>query len=417
MKNTLPGIILISLGVLVSQHARAQDDYFRDLESPREIAPVVQLNPQQDEHYNLAVGPLRLNVAAGVGMEYNDNVNLSEHDRQSDFIFRPSLNLDSVWQLSDLNTLRFSIGLSYAKYVNHPEYDTRGVLFSPNSELALTVMVGEVAITLRDRFSYQEDPYAIPTISNQAVFRRYENLAGIQADWDINSITHLTVGYDHYNLWAIDDPALEEASHSIDTVFIRPSVKVAPTVTLGLDASASYIQYDQSTFNNADSILVGPYIDWAITDSTRLYVEGGYQDYLDEGGGSIGSVGDNNSYYIKSELDNRLSDYFNQRLSFSKTIEAGYTSQYYELWHVEYAADWKLTPSLVFDPVLFYEHYRSSGGVTENGDRFGTDLGLRYILTPSVTLGADYRFVLNSSNIPDTSYYQNLVLLSLFYNF
>ena len=79
MKNTLPGIILISLGVLVSQHARAQDDYFRDLESPREIAPVVQLNPQQDEHYNLAVGPLRLNVAAGVGMEYNDNVNLSEH--------------------------------------------------------------------------------------------------------------------------------------------------------------------------------------------------------------------------------------------------------------------------------------------------------------------------------------------------
>ncbi len=97
-------------------------------------------------------------------------------------------------------------------------------------------------------------------------------------------------------------------------------------------------------------------------------------------------------YYIKTEFDNRLSDYFNQRLSFSKTIEAGYTSQYYELWHVEYAADWKLTPSLVFDPVLFYEHYRTDGGATENGDRYGTDLGLRYILTPSVTLGADYRF-------------------------
>ncbi len=100
----------------------------------------------------LRSGPLRFNVAAGVGIEYNDNVNLSDHDRQSDFIFRPSLNIDTVWQISDMNTLRFSMGLSYAKYFDHSEYDTRGVLFSPNSELAMTIMVGQVSITVRDRF-------------------------------------------------------------------------------------------------------------------------------------------------------------------------------------------------------------------------------------------------------------------------
>ena len=404
------------MALLASPRASAQDDYFRELESPKEIAPVVQLDPQQDEHYNLAVGPLRLNLAAGVGLEYNDNINLSDHDRQSDFIFRPSLNVDTVWQLSDLNTLRFSMGLSYAKYFQHTEYDTRGILFSPNSELAMTVMVGQVSLTVRDRFSYQEDPYAIPTISNTAVFRRYENLAGVQADWDMNSITHLTLGYNHYNLWAIGD-TFAESSHSIDTVFLRPSLKVAPAASVGIDASASFIQYDNNVFNNGKSILVGPYVDWALTDSTRLYAEGGYQDYLSDGGGEIGNVGDNNSYYIKTEVDNRLTDFFNQRLSFSKTIEAGYTSQYYELWHVEYAADWKLTPDFTFDPILFYEHYRASGGATENGDRFGTDLGLRYTLTPSVTLGADYRFVLNDSNVVDSSYYQNMVLLSMFYNF
>jgi len=397
--------------------AKAQDDYFRDLESPREIAPVVQLNPEQDTHYNLAVGPVRVNVAAGVGFEYNDNINLSDHDRQSDFIFRPSLNIDSVYQLSQLNTLRFSIGLGYAKYLDHSQYDSRGILFSPNSEIAMTIMVGQVDVTLRDRFSYQEDPYAIPTISNVTDFRRYENLVGAQADWDMNSLVHLTVGYNHYNLWVIDTPTLDEASHSIDTVFVRPAYKIAPTVTVGLNASASYIQYDTSLFNDAASILVGPYVDWSITDATRLYVEGGYQDFLDEGGGSIGNVGDANSYYVKTELDNRLTDSFNQRLSLSRTIEAGYTSQYYELLHVEYAADWKLTPDFVFDPVFFYEHYTASGGVSETGDRFGTDLGLRYILTPSITLGGDYRFILNNSNGPDTNYYQNLVLLSLFYNF
>lgn len=415
MKYSLLGILLASIALLIPRHARAQDDYFRDLESPREIAPVVQLNPQQDEHYNLAVGPLRFNVAAGVGLEWNDNINLSDHDRQSDFILRPSLNIDTIWPISDINTLRFSIGLSYAHYFDHSNYDTRGVLLSPNSELAMTIMVGQVAITVRDRFSYQEDPYAIPTISNTAVFRRYENMAGIQADWDANEDTHLTIGYDHYNLWALDE--FKEASHSVDTVFVRPSVKVAPTVTLGLDVSGNYIIYNEDTFNDGVSVLAGPYVDWAITDSTRFYLEGGYQDFIDEGGGLIGNVNDNNTYYIKTEFDNRLSDYFNQRLSFSRTLEAGYTTQYYELWHVEYAADWKLTPSLVIDPVLFYEHYSTSGGIAENGDRYGTDLGIRYLLTPSVTLGADYRFILNNSNIPDSDYYQNLVLLSLFYNF
>lgn len=377
---------------------------------------MVQLNPEQDSHYNLAVGPVRVNVAAGVGVEFNDNINLSDHDRQSDIIFRPSLNIDTIWQLSEMNTLRFSIGLSYAHYFDHSQYDTHGILFSPNSELAMTILVGQVDITLRDRFSYQEDPYAIPTISNTAVFRRYENLVGAQADWDMNDITHFTLGYNHYNLWVLGSD-FAEASHSIDTVFLRPSVKVAPAVTLGADASASYIQYDKDFFNDATSILVGPYVDWAVTDSTRFYGEAGYQDFLSDGGGTIGDVGDENSYYIKAEFDNRLTDYFNQRLSFSKTIEAGYTSQYYQLWHVEYAADWKMTPSLVFDPVLFYEHYTSTGGAAETGDRYGTDLGLRYILTPSVTLGADYRFILNNSNIADSSYYQNLVLLSLFYNF
>jgi hypothetical protein len=416
MKCILPGIAAVTIGLLLAPRAKAQDDYFRDLESPREIAPVVQLNPEQDTHYNLAVGPLRLNVAAGVGLEFNDNINLSDHDRESDIIFRPSLNVDTVWALSDLNTLRFSLGLSYAKYFQHPEYDTRGVLFSPNSELALTVIAGEVTLTARDRFSYEEDPYAIPTISNTAVFRRYENLASIQADWDMNPITHVTLGYNHYNLWVIGNE-FTEASHAIDTVFLRPSVKVAPTVTVGVDASASYIQYDTSFFNDGTSILAGPYVDWALTDSTRFYAEGGYQDFLSNGGGAVGNVNDENSYYIKSEFDNRLTDSFNQRLSFSKTIEAGYTSQYYQLWHVEYAADWKMTPSLVLDPVLFYEHYTTSGGAAETGDRFGTDLGLRYILTPSVTLGADYRFVLNNSNLADSDYYQNLVLLSAFYNF
>ena len=76
------------------------------------------------DQYNFALGNFRFGIAAGVGIEWNDNINLSEHNRESDFVFRPVVNIDSEWRLSDLNTLRFNVGLSYAKYFDHTELDT-----------------------------------------------------------------------------------------------------------------------------------------------------------------------------------------------------------------------------------------------------------------------------------------------------
>lgn len=393
----------------------AQDDYFRELESPRQISPVVQLNPQEEERYNLLIGAVRFNLAAGAGLEWNDNIALSDNNRQDDLIFRPSLQLETVWPISELNTLRFSLGLSYAKYFEHSEFDTRGVLLSPNSEIALTMHVGNVAITFRDRFSYQEDPFDVPVLSNVATYRRFQNLVGVQAEWAVNPTVTFTTGYNHYNLWT-HDSEFEAFDRTIDTVYVRPAVKVAPSTSVGLNASASWVRHTQEILNDGTSYLVGPFVDIGLTETTRVYLEGGYQHFSFDDNGLVLDTEDSNSYYFKGEIDNRISENLNHRLTFSKTTETGFNSNFYDLWHAEYAADWRLTPSLAFDPVLFYEHYETSGN-GEEADRFGTILGLRYVVTPSVTLGADYRFVLKDSNQPDADYYQNLVLLSVFYNF
>lgn len=405
----------LSTSILASTLALAQDEYFRELNSPRQIAPVVQLNPQEEDKYNLAIGSLRFNVAAGAGIEYNDNIDLSDDNRRSDFIFRPSLNIDSVWPINEFNTLRFSLGLSYAKYFEHSEFDTRGILISPNSEIALTARVGAVDITFRDRFSYQEDPFDIAVLSRVAKYRRFENLAGIQLDWDVNPALHLTAGYNHYNLWTRDD-AFESQDRSIDTLFIRPAVKLSPAITVGGNASVSWVNYQHDILNDGRSYMVGPFVDVALTQTTRFYLEAGYQRFDFDDSGIVTDSEDSNSYYVKTEINNRLTDVFNHRLSFSKTTETGFASNFYDLYHLEYAADWRITPSLVLDPLAFYEHYETSDN-GEEADRYGTALGLRYVLSPSLTLGADYRFILKDSNLENSDYYQNVVLLSLFYNF
>src|SRR3982751_5000781 len=67
--------------------------------------------------YNLMLGPVRFRVSATVGVEYNDNINLSDDDTavfhipggghivvrsepQDDVIIRPQLNIDALWPVT-----------------------------------------------------------------------------------------------------------------------------------------------------------------------------------------------------------------------------------------------------------------------------------------------------------------------------
>jgi hypothetical protein len=156
--------------------------------SPTGLQPLTPIDESGEaDRYNFALGPVRFALAAGIGAEFNDNITLSDNDRISDVIIRPFVGLDASWRISELNTLRFSLGASYAKYLDHSEFDSEGILLSPTSELALTFSLGVIRVTLRDRFSYQEDAYDVPQLSNVAVYRRYENQIGVQFDWQITS--------------------------------------------------------------------------------------------------------------------------------------------------------------------------------------------------------------------------------------
>jgi hypothetical protein len=410
------GLIALFVAALFPSSAAAQHDYFRALGSPRQISQVQPLQPDEEEKYNLMIGPVRFSAAAGVGLEWNDNISLSDDDRQSDFIFRPSLNIDSNWQITELNTLRFSIGASYAKYFKHSEFDSRSVLLSPNTELAFTVHVGQVAITLRDRFSYQEDPYDLPVLSDVANYRRFENLASIQADWQATESLKISSGYSHYNFWSRDDE-FSQLDRAIDTVYVRPSLQITPAIEVGVHGSVSWVRFKEDVQNDGQNYMIGPFTTIAFSESLSLYVEGGLQRFNFDDGGTILDTDDSSTWYLKSILNHKLSDYFVHRVAFSKTTEVGFDTNFYELYHAEYAADWKLTPSLSVDPTAFYEHYETSGVSPEEANRYGAALGLRYVLTPSITMGADYRFILKDSNIEDADYRQNMVLLSLYYNF
>ena len=320
------------------------------------------------------------------------------------------------------------MGASYAKYFDHSEFDSRSVLLSPNSELAFTLFVGPVKITLRDRISYQEDNYNQPTLSNIVTpYRYWENQIGLRLDWAINDKVDLAGGYDHYNLWTIGDGfSLQE--RAIDTVFLKPSYQIAPGVKVGVNGSYSYINFTSDDRPDGYGVLAGPFIEWQMSEYTNLYLEAGYQtlQFKDLGlsqaeanavNGILFNNQDTSTYYIKFEIDNKPSDIFDHRLSFSKTTELGFSSNYYDLYHVEYDANWKVLPHTEISPVVFYEYYTTSGDASETAHRIGAGVGIRYHFSNSLTLGLDYRFITKDSDLQNADYRQNLAFLSLYYKF
>jgi opacity protein-like surface antigen len=467
MKNSFGrSILLAAVLALVQPLEGPAQEFFRDLGTSRSsggiglITPseysyqdgspsgLRPLRPGQDlteaerieelDRYNFALGNLRFAVAAGAGIEWNDNITLSDEDRKSDFIFRPSLDIDARWRLTELNTLRLNLGASYAKYFEHSELDTEGILLSPNSELALTFFLGTIRFTIRDRFSYQEDTYELPVISNQATYQRYENQAGIQMDWAINQQLDLVVGYDHYNLWTTESE-FETQDRSVDTIFVRPGVQLTPPLKVGLSTAVSYIDFESEDRADGTNLLVGPFIQYQVSEYTNLYLEAGVQSLNFDGGSDFNNSAlrelqlteeeeaavsdllrdeeDTSSWYAKLEINNRPSDFFQHRLSGSKTSEVGFGSNFYDLYHIEYSADWKLAEKTELGPSLFYEYYETSGDFNEEATRYGATVGIRHHISNSITLGLDYRFLYKDSNVERADYYQNLAFLSVYYKF
>ena len=398
---------------------------------PEGLSPITPFDEVgQEEDYNMRLGIFDFVIAAGFGVEFNDNITLANQDELSDIIFRPQIDIEGIVRFSDTNRIRIGVGLSYAKYLDNSDYDTDGLLIAPTSAFVWTAKSGAFTFTLRERVSYQEDPFALSVLSNTATYKRWENQAGVQVDWEANQYTKITVGYDRYDLWAKDD-TFKSQDRGINTIYLRPSYQLSPYLTVGLNVSESFVNYRENQQADGQSLLVGPYVQWKVSDRTDVYLEVGYQqstfdgetkvEVLDADGNGTGTFLEDNEdtsgVYAKLEITNRPTENFKHKLTASKTAELGYGTNSYDLYHVEYSADWGFAENTSLSPNLFYEYYETSGNQSETGSRFGVGIGLHHIFSQHLTMGLDYRFLMKDSDQPDADYKQNLGMLSLYYKF
>jgi hypothetical protein len=398
--------------------------------------------------YNLQVGPIKFRFSATMGIEYNDNINLAEDGSavffsptgpivittspQDDIILRPQLNINALWPITQLNTLKLDIGTGYAFYLDHSNYNTNGILISPGSQLAFDIFVGDFRINIHDRFSLEQDPVAEVALSNVADYGRFQNTAGVSVLWDLNQAV-VTLGYDHYTFISTTS-VFDYLDRNAE--ILSGSIGFTPTSTMTVGVEGSFVDtyYDQNILNDSRTYSVGAFLETQITSYLKLRVAGGYQKIDFDSGGLVNDPHDLNDYYANALLSHRVNSVLTQNLSIGHETQLGVNSNYVKLNYARHTTTWNLFYHTLLSTELFYEDADDSGGsgilftpipgvpninpfVAEHIHRYGGAFSLGYQLTQHLTLGFRYQYTQKDSDQPLRDYRQNRVSLDGTYSF
>src|SRR6184192_720770 len=268
----------IALLFVMAMLVAAAGVYGQDLVRPSFAGQAASEARQEDiSHipYNLLLGPVRFRVGATVGAEYNDNVNYAETNTQDDFIITPSLSLDAIWQVTQLNTLRLDLGIGYSFYLDHSNYNTNTILIAPKSQIAFDIFVGDFRINIHDRMSIQQDPIAELGLSNVIDYGRFQNYAGISLLWDLNTVL-ITLGYDHYTYISTTD-RFDYLNRNAEILSGSAGFKLTDTIFIGAEGNGVFTYYDKSVLNDNKAYSVGGFIETQLTNNLRVRLAGGYQ--------------------------------------------------------------------------------------------------------------------------------------------
>ncbi len=381
-----------------------------------EAAAEARRQSVEDIPYNLLLGPVRFRFSVTTGIEYNDNINLAEKDKQSDVIIRPQFNINAIWPVTQLNTLKLDLGLGYSFYLDHSNANTNALLIAPGSQLSFDIFVQDWRINLHDRFSLQQDPVGQLQLSNVVDYGRFENTAGIAALWDLNKAV-LTFGYDHYNYVSTTD-TFDYLNRNAEELSFSAYFAVSSTTGAGLEAAAVFNSYEQDFLNDSITYSVGPFVETQITNYLKLRAAAGYQFIDFDSGGFVNDDSNSSDYYANILLSHRINAAISQTLSAGHESQLGVNSNYVALNYIRHTATWNIINSVLLATEAFYEDGDDSGGIfSEHIQRYGGAVTLGYQLTPHVTLGLRYQYTQKQSDQPLRDYKQNRVSFDGTYSF
>jgi hypothetical protein len=409
---------LICTGLFFPQFCALAQDSIRPSNTGSEAA-AMRSQAELPAHYTFRTGPVSYDLSTALSIEANDNIGLAEDHRVADIIFRPSIKLDSAWQITPLNTLRFSLGMGYAAYLANPRLNSRSVLVDPGSQIQFDVFVGgHLKLNFHDRFAIVQNPIDEPNLSNIARFDRFQNASGVTANWDFD-VLQFVLGYDHFIYRSLGQE-FNFLSRNEEQFFGSASVRVSDALTVGVDANGGIVNYVTKFNNNGFTYSSGPFFEAQLSPYTKLRITGGYQGMEFDQSGTTGDKSQYNGWYANATITQRLNQYWTHALSAGHEARLGLDTNFAKYTYVRYVADWRINSRWNANLQAFLEEADESGNlalISENAFRVGATASVSCRLGERLTSTFRYEYVNKDSDLLLRSYYQNVGILSLAYDF
>ena len=381
-----------------------------------DAAAQARITQAESQPYTIKEGDFKLLVVPSLGLDWNDNINITKTNAQSDFILKPTVNFDASYPVSDKNLLSLNVGVGYEQYFDHPGYSTW--YLSSDSGLSFDIYVKDFWFNLHDRASYVQDTAQNPQLSGTANYATIVNTAGLSATWDLNQVT-LSSGYDHQNTIATSSQ-YDSQNNAAEMLFAKAGAEVYPGVTPGVEVTTAFTTYQQDTLNNNDAYTAGGYVNWQPGSYFSLQSQGGFSTYRFQHTSQSIQTDNLNSWYCGLTITHQPTDAISYTLAAGHEVQLGIQSDVTEDWYVRPAIQWNIIKNVSLHTSVSYENGSQgvgnvSGNQTDTYNWVGTEVGASYSVLKKLSLALNYRLTIRSSSTSDFGYTQNVLGFTLTY--
>lgn len=318
------------------------------------------------EHYNVKIGPVPFRFGAGVELQFSDNANLSGDDKLADLTILPHIDVYGGIKLSRQNTLSIQLGLGYLWNLNRPELDraltNAAVGLDSDTGFSLDMKMGNFRINLHERPAIPRQQFDLITQRNPLQYSQFTNVAGVTVFWDVNSRLSASFNYDHLNVISLKSE-VENLDQSSDLFGASINYSLGNSISLSLQANASFVKYKRNFLNEANNYDVGVGVSSRIGRHTTVRVVAGYQ--IGEFG-SGGQINDNTSlsdWYFRLVISQNVNRYLGHSLSLGHESQIGTASNSTSVDYIRHQMTSAVARSFGLGTILSLDSARESGGL------------------------------------------------------
>ncbi|MGO8764087.1 MAG: hypothetical protein ACLQSR_03005 [Limisphaerales bacterium] len=402
--------------------ARAQEALI-DAMANDEIAQT-RAKQAQISDYTFKSGDFRMLVTPSLSLQWNDNINCTQTNLESDLIVLPTVGVIMSYPLTEQNLLQLNLTMGYSDYVFHP--DLSSYYLESGSGLSFNMYIKKILINLHDQFSYTENASQNAQVAGTGLYGAFVNSIGLSANWNLEKIV-FTLGYDHQNNLSTSSQ-FNDTDSSVESGYVQTGYQWNSRLTTGVEVTAAYTSYAQEILNDNTVYSAGVYGDWHPDAFIHVQPRIGYT--IDEFQQTSQDIQNSaiKSWYADLNIGHQISQSVSYTLDVGHQVSPGVQSSATEDWYVNSGVTWKAFEGLTLSPSFSYQHGDQGAGAAPIGmqnnnlvfseiyDWYSASLGLSHRITRRLDMSVSYQITDRSSSISNRGYLQNVVGLVLTYH-